>query len=598
MMGTTQRAKTLSFRMRIGLALVLAMLMVLGGRLFHVQALDPAGNAQQAVSDRLRSVELPGARGDILDVHGRVMATSVERYHIIADQSQVDSYTVRDPDTGLRIPITVEESAAQIAEILELDRQEVLEAMTGDGTNRYSMIDRSVTPEIRQKVMELRVPGIFSEPQSERAYPAGPVAGSIIGFIGADGPLEGVEAAQDEALTGESGQRIYEVGADGVRIPTATYEEVPATDGQDVKLTIDQDLQWYAQEAIAQKTNQYNAQWGNATVVDLREGSEGEILAMADSETVDPAQPGQTDELFRRPLALTQPFEPGSGGKSITFAMALEEGVMEPEDHYTVPYRYTWNGQTIQNARSHSEYEMTAAGIYARSYNTGTVLIGNQIDEQTRYDYMRKVGIGDPIDIGLGIEGQSALRPPEEWDARQPLTTQFGQGYEMTVLHTVQMYQLLANDGVKTPLRIVDAYVDPDGTEHPVETESERIFSSHTSEEMLKLMEGVVEYGSARGAAIEGYRVGGKTGTAEAAGAQGGFDGYTVNFVGLAPLDDPQFLVSVTVHRPAGRFGDWDLTDTFRDIMSYALSSYDVPPSGAESEAYDGFVGEKQDYPW
>lgn len=211
---------------------------------------------------------------------------------------------------------------------------------------------------------------------------------------------------------------------------------------------------------------------------------------------------------------------------------------------------------------------------------------------------MHKAGYGQPLDIGLGIEGQSILRPPEEWDNRQPLTTQFGQGYTGSVLHNVQLYQTLANDGVKKPLHIVDSYIDADGTEHPVEDEEERIFSSETSEEMLRLMEGVVDYGSGQGAAIEGYRVGGKTGTAEAAGAAGGFDGYTVNFIGVAPLDDPQFLVAVTVHRPSGSFGDWDLTDTFADIMSHTLSSYDVPPSGADSEAYDGFVGDKQDYPW
>lgn len=586
--------RVLSFRMRIGMAVVLAMLILLSGRLFHVQGLDPAGHAQDAVSARLHSVDIPGARGDILDAEGSVMATAVEHYDIVADPRVAGDYTVYDEDMGLQRPVTLEETAGELAATLDEDADELLEMLTDDDTH-YSVLARSVTPEARNEVMDLQAPGIYAEPVSQRTYPSGSVAGSIIGFVGSDGPLEGIEAEADEQLTGEAGERIYEVGADGVRIPTATYEEVPAVDGQDVRLTLDQDLQWFAQEAVAQKTDEYSAQWGNATVADLRTG---EILAMADSETVDPADPGETDELFRRPLSLTQDFEPGSGGKSITFAMALEEGVMQPQDDYIVPYRYTEDGETIQNARSHEDYHMTAAGIYARSYNTGTVKIGNQVDEQTRYDYMQKVGYGQPMDIGLGIEGQSILRPPEEWDNRQPLTTQFGQGYTGSVLHNVQLYQMIANGGVKKPLHIVDSYIDPDGTEHPVEEEEERVFSPETSEEMLKLMEGVVDYGSGRSAAIEGYRVGGKTGTAEAAGEGGGFDGYTVNFVGVAPLDDPQFVVSVTVHRPSGSFGDWDLTDTFADIMSHTLSSYDVAPSGADSEAYDGFVGDNQDYPW
>lgn len=590
-------ARTLSLRMRIGLAIVLAMLVLLGGRLFHIQGLDPAGHASEAVSNRLQTVELPAARGNILDSQDRLMAGSADRYDIVADPRLTGEYTVADEDLGLQRPVTVEQNAENLAELLGESPEDVLERLDAEDTH-YSVIARDVTPEVQQQVMALQAPGVYSEPVSERTYPAGSVAGSIVGFVGSDGPLEGMEAAADDALTGEPGERIYEVGADGVRIPTATYEEIPAVDGQDLRLTIDQDLQWFAQESIAEKSNEYNAQWGNATVVDLREGNEGKILAMADSETVDPTDPGATDELFRRPLALTQDFEPGSGGKSVTFAAALEEGVVDPESEFTVPYQMTVDGESIRNARTHSEYDMTAAGIYARSYNTGTVLIGNQMDEQTRYDYLSRVGYGEPIDIGLGTEGQSILRPVQEWDRRQPLTTQFGQGYTGSVLHNVQLYQMLANDGVKHPLTIVDAYIDPDGQEHPVTTESDQVFSPETSEEMLRLMEGVVDYGSAMEAEIDGYRVGGKTGTAEAAGESGGFDGYTVNFTGVAPLDDPQFLVSITVHRPAGQFGDWDLTDTFTEVMSHTLTGYDVPPSEQESESYDGFVGEQQDYPW
>lgn len=590
-------ARTLSLRMRIGLAIVLALLVVLGGRLFQIQGLDPAGNASEAVQNRIQNVELPASRGNILDAQGRLLAGSADRYDIVADPRLTGEYTVADASLGMQRPVTLDETAAELAELLGQDAGDILEKLEAEGTH-YSVLARHVTPEVQQRIMEIRAPGIYSQPVSERTYPAGSVAGSIVGFVGSDGPLEGIELVADEELTGEPGERSYEVGADGVRIPTATYEETPAVDGQDVRLTIDQDLQWFAQEAIAEKSNEYSAQWGNATVVDLREGNEGKILAMADSQTVDPADPGETDEFFRRPLALTQDFEPGSGGKSVTFAAALEEGVVEPDSEFSVPHRMTVDGETIRNARSHSDYDMTAAGIYARSYNTGTVMIGDEMDEQTRYDYLRKVGYGEPIDIGLGIEGQSILRPPEEWDRRQPLTTQFGQGYTGSVLHNVQLYQTLANDGVKHDLSIVDSYIDPDGQEHPVANDSERIFSSETSDQMLRLMEGVVDYGSAMEAEIDGYRVGGKTGTAEAAGEYGGFDGYTVNFVGVAPLDDPQFLVSITVHRPEGQFGDWELTDTFTEVMSHTLTAFEVPPSEAESESYDGFVGERQDYPW
>ncbi|EXF25192.1 peptidoglycan glycosyltransferase [Nesterenkonia sp. AN1] len=586
--------RVLSFRMRIGLTLILVMLLLLGGRLFHVQGLDPAGNAEAAVSERLRSVPLPAHRGDILDSEGRVLATSVNRYDLVVDQAVVEDFERSDEATGLREEVTVRTGIAELGEVLDRSTEELTERIVGE--SRYSVVARSLTPEQSEQALEIGLPGLYAEPVSERSYPSGAVAGSIIGFMGADGPLEGIEAAQDEALSGIDGERIYEVGGDGVRIPVATYEELPAEDGQDVRLTVDQDLQWFAQESIAKKANQYNAAWGNATVLDL---TTGEILAMADSETVDPAEPGETDELFRRPLALTQDFEPGSTGKAITFAMALEEGTLNPTDGFTVDNRYEVDGQTISDATRHPTLDMTAAGIFARSYNTGTVMIGGEIPEETRYDYMRRVGLGEPLDIGLGTEANSVLRPPEEWDARQHLTTQFGQGYTTSVLHNLQAFQTMTNGGVDVPLRLIDAYVDADGTEHPVQTEpGERVFSEETSEEMLRMFEGVVDYGTGTEAAVSGYRVGGKSGIAEAAGAGGGFDGHTQSFIGMAPLDDPQYLVSVTVHRPEGYWRDWEVTDTFREIMSYVLSSYDQAPSGAKSDAYDGFEGENQDQPW
>lgn len=587
--------RTLSFRMRIGVAILLAMLLLLGGRLFHVQGLDPAGHAQQAVDERLRSVPIPAERGDILDTSGNVLATSVERYDIVVDQRLVEDFTRRNEVTDLRETVSVDTAIAELADVLDVDEDELSDDMTGD--EPYSVLARAVTPEEQHEAMDIGIPGLYAEPVSERSYPSGSVAGSVLGFMGSDGPLEGIESAQEDHLGGTDGERIYEIGADGVRIPTATFEELPAEDGQDVQLTLDQDLQWFAQEAIAAKANQYNAQWGNATVVDLKSS---EILAMADSETVDPTNPGATDELFRRPLALTQDFEPGSTGKAITFAAALEEGTVNPTDEFTVPHEYDIDGETINDATKHPTLDMTAAGIFARSYNTGTVMVGSELDEQTRYDYMTDAGIGSPMDIGLGTEAASMLGTPSEWDPRQPLTTQFGQGYTTSVLHNVQTFQAISNGGVRTPLKLIDSYVDPDGTEHPVsnDDESRRVFSEETSEDMMRIMEGVVEYGTGTEAAIPGYRVGGKTGIGEAAGAAGGFDGHTISFIGVAPLDDPQYVVAVTVHRPQGDWQDWVVADTFREIMSHVLSTQDVAPTGDEDQAYDGFAGNNQDQPW
>ena len=585
-----------STRMRIGLAVLVLLMLVLGLRLFQVQALDLSGHAQAALSERIRTVPVPADRGEILDREGRTLAASVERYDIIADQRLVEDFREIDEVSGLATTVSVDTAIAELSEVLDEDVETLEDRMVGD--RPYSVVARSVTPEDRERALDTGIPGLYAEQVSQRTYPSGPVGGSILGFVGSDGePLDGVELSQNTALSGTEGERTYEIGADGVRIPAGTYEEVPAEHGQDVQLTIDQDLQWYAQEAIAEKTNQYNAQWGNVTVADVETG---EILAMADSETVDPSDPGETDELFRRPLALTQDFEPGSTGKAITFAAALEEAVVNPNDSFTVPDQVDFDGETINDSMDHETFEMTAAGIFARSYNTGTVMVGNEMSEQERYDYMRAAGIGEELDLGLTSTATSILRPPEEWDGRQPFTTQFGQGYTTTVMHNVQTFQALFNDGVAVPPRLIDSYVGPDGEEEPAEAEEgERLFSSETSEEMIRLFEGVVDHGTATDAAIPGYRVGGKTGTGQAAGEGGaGYDGHTTSFLGAAPLDDPQYLVSVTVHRPQGDWQSWDVTDTFGDVMSYVLSSYNVPPSGDEDDAYDAFVGDDQNQPW
>lgn len=585
-----------STRMRIGLAVLVLLMLVLGLRLFHVQGLDLSGHAQAAVSERIRTVPVPADRGEILDREGRTLAASVERYDIIADQRLVDDFREVDEVSGLATTVPIGSAVAELADVLDEDLEAVEDRLVGD--RPYAVVARSVTPEERDRALDTGIPGLYAEQVSQRTYPSGPVGGSILGFVGSDGdPLDGMELSQDQALSGADGERTYEIGADGVRIPAGTYEEIPAEHGQDVRLTIDQDLQWYAQEAIAEKANEYNAQWGNVTVADVKTG---EILAMADSETVDPADPGETDELFRRPIALTQDFEPGSTGKAITFAAALEEAVVNPTDAFTVPHQVDFDGETINDSMRHDTFEMTAAGIFARSYNTGTVMIGNEMSEQERYDYMRTAGIGEELDLGLTSTATSVLRPPEEWDGRQPFTTQFGQGYTTTVLHNVQTFQAMFNDGVAVQPRLVDSYVGPDGVEEPAESgEEERIFSSETSEEMIRLFEGVVDHGSATGAEIPGYRVGGKTGTGQAAGEEGGgYDGHTTSFIGAAPLEDPQYLVSVTVHRPQGNWRSWDVTDTFGDVMSYVLSSYNVPPSGAEDDSYDAFIGDDQDKPW
>lgn len=585
----------LKSRLKVTMVLLMICLFLLGGRLVFIQGIDAEDQAQQAMDRRTRPVTLAPERGSILDRDGNVMAESVQRYDLVVDQRLVKDSQVWDPEESSYVELDIEEQLHELADVLDMEYAQLRELMIGD--RPYRMVSRRVTPEVRQQALDVGIPGLLSEPVAERIYPNGAVAGSVLGFNGHDGQgLEGIEQSQNEQLSGQAGERVFEISADGVRIPNASFSETPAVDGDDVRLTIDQDVSWYAQEAIAEKVDQYNAEWGNVVVMDAKTG---DILALADSQTVDPTDPSATDQLFWRPTSVTQSFEPGSTGKAVTFAMALDAGKVTPEQEWTVPNKQTFNDEIISDSMPHDTYDMTTAGIFTRSYNTGTVQVGEQLSAEKRWEYMKDFGIGEPIDIGLNGVNQGLFTPWENWDRRQHFTTTFGQGYSLTSLHTTRIFQALANEGEMMPARLIDSYIDADGIETSWEppTEPRQVVSKDAADEMLKFMEGVVQEGTAQAAKIDGYRVGGKTGTGQAAGASG-YDGYTTSFTGIVPLDDPQFVVSVAVHRPQGDWESWQVTDTAADVMEYLLSKYSVPPSETGPQHYDVFTEDPQERPW
>ncbi|MCV7511727.1 penicillin-binding protein 2 [Micrococcus luteus] len=583
-------------RTRILLLLVFVLLGGLALRLVYVQGIDPTGQAAAAMDQRLTHQETLPQRGSILDRDGDVLAASVRRYDIVVDQRLVKDFNEWDREARETVLVDVDSRLASLAEVLGMSEEEVREATIG--SRPYAVVRRSVTPEVRDKAMALNVPGLLSEAVDRRTYPNGSVAGSIIGFMGGDGTaLEGLELSQDDVMTGTPGTRTFEVGADGIRIPNAPLEEVPAVDGADLRLTVDKDAQWFAQETLGALAAEYDAEWANAVVMDVKTG---DVIVMADSTTVDPADPDATEGNFRTSTVMSTPYEPGSTGKALPIAAAVDAGKVTATDGFTVPGSQDFDGQTIRDFSPHPTFDMTVAGIYARSYNTGTVQIAEKITDEQRYEYMRSFGVGQPIDLGLPQQAGSVLVPPEQWDGRQRLTTAFGQGYTQTTLHTAQMYQALANGGVLIPARLIDATVDGDGAEKRWESSAEphRVVSEETAAQMLRMMETVVTQGTSKAAAIPGYRVGGKSSTAEAASDTGKYDGYNFGFTAVAPLDDPRFVVSVSMHRPPSKQGSRDVSIAAATIMEYMLRQADVPATGAEPNDYRVFVDDPQDRPW
>jgi cell division protein FtsI (penicillin-binding protein 3) len=574
-----------STRLRVGLAFVLVLLMVLGVRLFQLQALDLNGMAQAGLSKRLTSTAVQPVRGSIVDMNGKYFARSVERYDIVVDQrlSAVDDFRRYNEELEDWEIIPMDQGLAELAVVLGTDEETLRAAVLGEKTFNY--VQKSVTPDVKNRALAVKVPGVYADETSVRTYPAGPVAGSIIGYVGTDGNARsGLEVSLDDQLTGEAGSRTFEIGGDGIRIPYATNEDVPAVDGQSVKLTIDQDLQWFAQQTIASQVKDYNAEWGNIVVVEAKTGA---IRAMAESTTLDPNDPEATPADKRSPNSVSASFEPGSTTKVITLAAALEQKLIEPTSKFVLENRYTVDDQTFKDSSEHETEHRTAAGILAKSMNTGTVQIGEKLTKQERYDWFKKFGIGEPLGTGLGEENQGLLTTPDKWDERQQYTVLFGQGLTQTALHTAMVYQTIANDGVRLKPRLIDAYIDPDGTEHKVpQDEGTEVVSDETAAEMRKMLETVTQEGSGKSGELEQYRVGSKTGTAEAPSASGGYDGYTLSYAGIAPIEDPEYVVVITLQRPKGDLYYLIPGESFQKVMKQVLNSNNIPASTSKPDIY------------
>ena len=562
---------------------------MVGGRLLYLQGFDPGGRAEQAKLERTRTAVIPALRGEIQDINGKVLARSVQRYNVTVDQSAVSDYDYYN-ENNQKVTVTATELVYKLADILGMKDVDVKKAL--DGNKKYSVIKEDVTPEVYNKIIDLSAPFLYGEVVSDRKYPNGSVGGSIVGRFnvieeavgdtGETAPKDysiGIERVYKKQLAGVDGSRSYEISADGIRIPVGEEQIVPAINGQNVRLTIDQDIQFFAQQVVKARVDQLKAEWGTAIVMRVSDAS---VLALADSSTMDPGS-NKFEEADMTPRAISQAVEPGSTEKILTASAVMEQGIADPKTIFDVPAELVIDGQTITDSFVHPAQRRTFAGIITDSMNTGTVLAGKQLSKEERYNWLKKYGMGQHTGIELTGENQGLLNDWRDWDIRQQYTVLFGQGVSQTPLQTAMIFQAAANKGVRLKPRIVDALIDSDGTEHiqPVE-EGQRMISEETSKKVLTLMENVV-HGHAPDAAVEGYRVGGKTGTAEAPSeVKAGYDGFTTSFIGVAPIEDPQYLVAVTLQRPQGAVTAIGASAQFSQIMEKVLHTYNVPFSTTE----------------
>ena len=557
------------------LVVVVVVLAAFGVRLVDLQAFAGRDLAQEAFAGRLSTAVIPADRGQIVDRNGVVLATSVASYHIVANQMQVGEWK-HNGDGAV-------EAAALLSPLLGIPEAELGARLVG--TRPFVYLAKGVTPEVHEAVMDLRISGIYAERTSERVYPADTTAGSVLGFVGAEGHgMAGLEQVYEEALAGEPGSHTYERGNNGEQIPTGADQLVDAVPGQTLELTIASDLQFMAQQACDDAVVTTGAEWCTVEVQDV---VTGEILVLADSGSIDPNDPA--DASPSRAVAVT--YEPGSTAKVITMAAILETGIATPTSQYVVPDRYTVpNGQTFKDSHDHPDLQLTLAGILAESSNTGTVMVGQNVPPQVRIDYLHKFGFGQRT--GIGLPGETAglvVSEVADWDndGRSPYAILFGQSVGVTTVQNTQVFATFANGGVRVQPHIVAGFRDADGTFSPAElAEPQQVVSRETAETVLRMLEGAVAEGTGGSAAVPGYRVAGKTGTAQA------FEGNGVvkvvaSFIGIAPADDPRIVVNVALYDPkTSVYGGAVAAPVFSEVAGQALRYLGVPPSGTTPSLY------------
>jgi len=561
-------------RLRVGFILIAMVVSVFGARLFQLQGVDAKAYAARAEAVGLQTVTLPATRGAIRDRNGEPLAESADGLMLVADPSMTAD--------------NAREIAKVVARRLDADYFELLERLRKPDTQFQYLVRRVPADEARAVLAELDergYDGVDTRRDPVRNYPAKDVAANVLGFLGADGdPLQGFELIFDDMLAGKDGSATYETGG-GQRLPLGDNSVVEPVDGQDLALTIDRDVQWYTQRVLRQAVQGSGGESGAAVVLDSRTG---EVLALADHPTFDANEPmlAPASDLGMR--SLFDVYEPGSVEKVLTAASLVDAGKVTPHTKITVPSRLPRQDRVIGDYWDHGRLRLTLTGVIAKSSNIGTVLAADEFSPQELYGYLDRFGLGSKSGVGIPGEAPGILPWWESWSQINQDTIAFGQGVSVNALQMSAAVNAVANGGVLVEPSLVkgQATTRTGETIGSATTTSRRVISERAARMTTEMMEAVTrpEGGTAPSAAIEGYRVAGKTGTAQRVGEECGcYDGsFTVSFAGFAPADDPRFLVYIVVQAPKNGLGGGAIGGpAFHKIMTYLLRKYAVPPTGA-----------------
>jgi len=566
-------------RIRKIVAILIVVFLLFGLRLIDIQAIRAKGFVNRANNELSKSATLLAPRGTISDINGVELARSISAINIAVDQT-----VVNDPITAAKI----------VAPILGMSYGQLLPEITGE--RRYVLIAKDITPAKWREVnaaiesyntevlkskdgISKRIGGFVPERSYIRDYPSGAITSSLIGIINDQGTgAAGIESSLNGLLSGVNGKYIYANGRGNI-IPGSEQVSVEAKSGTSIRLTIDRDVQWVAQNAISQAVASSKAKSGTVIVMDPKTGA---ILAQASAPTFDPNSNSITQEKLKNP-AVQEVYEPGSTGKVITVAAAMQEGLVSPDTVFSIPYSMKVSNGVFHDHEKHPTQRLTTTGLLAVSSNTGSIQIGQKLGKDNLYDYLRKFGIGESTNSKLPGESVGILHPVKDWSGTSLPTMSFGQGYSVTAIQATSVFATIANDGVRVKPSILAGVVDESGKYTPAKpNESIKVLSAETAINLRAMMESVVSKdGTAPTAAIPGYRVAGKTGTAMRYNTSCScYSGYTASFIGFAPADQPKYVVSVTIQDPQGlHWGGALAGPVFKKVMSFVLQNERIKPT-------------------
>lgn len=587
-------------RVRLVFLVIFLTVFALILRLVWVQLVASPSLSTQAQLQRTSVVAEPALRGGITDRNGQILAYTMDARSLSVHPKKLESFMQErhelDPENVPEPKKRIEDIAKRLPEMInkegdDIEEDDIRDKLKSD--KDYEVLVRNVDPDVAEKVAE-EFPEITAERQDLRQYPNGAVAQNMIGKISTDNQGQfGLELSQDARLQGINGSRTVDVAGDGYLIPGSTRDVHPAVDGDSYELTIDLDAQTYMQQALQQAREKSGAKSASAVVLDSKTG---EIVAMGSSDSIDPN--GDIEKQLKRKKVFgdrptADSFEPGSVAKIMTAAAAIQEGKTTPDEVLKIPGSIDMAGVTVKDAWEHGEVPYTTTGVFGKSSNVGTLMLAQRVGEEKMYDYFRKFGVGQAAGVGLPYEVSGYMPELNQWSGGTFANLPIGQGMSMNLLQMTSIYQALANDGVRVEPRLIKKITSSNGAELPTDPAKEtRVVSPETARTTVDMFRAVtqkdetgVQQGSGAPAAIDGYQVSGKTGTAQQIDPDSGAysnSSYWINFAGIAPADKPRFVVGIMLDNPQrGTDGGAGGTAAplFHDIMAWMLDHYNVSPS-------------------